>query len=167
MSRAEYENLSLSRDGSFLTVMFNRPSVKNALSLAMVEELEAVLHAVSPDRSVRAIILRGAGGHFCAGGDIKDMAKARQAKAGADGKILSLFLTGFGAVITALNHVPQTVVAVVEGAAGGGFGLLCVADVVIVNQMLNSIARDQFGASPAQIAPLVQRGAQSPSIGVD
>ena len=128
MNLPDCQCLELRLDGSFLTVWFNRPTVKNALSLEMVSELESVLNAIADNRGIRALVLRGKGGHFCAGGDIKDMAKAKQAKPTPDGvdPVASLNRR-FGSVISALNKTPQTVIAVVEGAAmGGGFGLLCV-----------------------------------------
>lgn len=59
----------------------NRPEARNAMSLQMVAELRQVLldaeaTAGKPD-AVRVVVLRGAGGHFCAGADLKDMAGAR------------------------------------------------------------------------------------------
>ena len=73
------ETLLLNLEAGVLHVTLNRPDSRNAMSLAMVGELRAVLDSVQNDLSVRAIVLRGAGGHFCAGGDIKDMAGARAA----------------------------------------------------------------------------------------
>jgi len=80
----ECGTLALRLDRSTLHVTLNRPDVRNAMSLQMVQELEQVLDAVQAHDSgtapeVRALVLRGAGGHFCAGGDIKDMAAARAA----------------------------------------------------------------------------------------
>ena len=154
-------SLDVQLNGSFLTVMFDRPSVKNALSLEMVAELESVLIAIADNREIRALILRGKGGHFCAGGDIKDMAMAKQSIPTADGKDpVAVLNRRFGTVITALNQLPQTVVAVVEGAAmGGGLGLICVADVVIVHRDATlRLPETSLGLPPAQIAPfLVQR----------
>lgn len=65
-----------SRDG-VLFITLNRPECRNAMSLEMVAELRTVLAAVNERRSIRALVLQGAGGHFCAGGDLKDMAGAR------------------------------------------------------------------------------------------
>ena len=64
------ETLLLNLEAGVLHVTLNRPDSRNAMSLAMVGELRAVLDSVQNDLSVRAIVLRGAGGHFCAGGDI-------------------------------------------------------------------------------------------------
>jgi isohexenylglutaconyl-CoA hydratase len=74
------ETLLLERDSGVLHVTLNRPDSRNAMSLAMVGELRAVLAALGDDRETRVVVLRGAGGHFCAGGDIKDMAGARAAE---------------------------------------------------------------------------------------
>ena len=73
------QSLLLERDDWVLKIWFNRPEAKNALSAQMTEELNAVLDAVSEDRSLRAIVLRGAGGVFCAGGDIKGFKSGMQA----------------------------------------------------------------------------------------
>ena len=64
-------------DGAALHLTLNRPEVRNAMSLRMVTELRLALAAGEASGTVRVIVLRGAGGHFCAGGDIKDMAAAR------------------------------------------------------------------------------------------
>ena len=77
MSLPNTETLLLNLEGGVLHVTLNRPDSRNAMSLAMVGELRAVLDSVRANAEVRAIVLRGAGGHFCAGGDIKDMAGAR------------------------------------------------------------------------------------------
>lgn len=70
------QTLLLESHNGVLHITLNRPESRNAMSLQMVAELRAVLAAVSDDRTVRALVIGGAGGHFCAGGDIKDMASA-------------------------------------------------------------------------------------------
>ncbi len=77
MSLPHCETLLLEPIEGVLRITLNRPQSRNAMSLAMVGELRAVLAAVRDDRSVRALVLRGAGGHFCAGGDIKDERQRR------------------------------------------------------------------------------------------
>lgn len=71
------QTLLLERHNGVLHITLNRPDSRNAMSLQMVAELRAVLVAVRDDRQVRALVIGGAGGHFCAGADIKDMANAR------------------------------------------------------------------------------------------
>ncbi|MFX5537778.1 enoyl-CoA hydratase/isomerase family protein, partial [Acinetobacter baumannii] len=69
-----------------LRVTLNRPEARNAMSRAMLEELSALFAAVRDERSIRVIVLRGAGGHFCAGGDLKEM-MAGGLKAPAAGEV--------------------------------------------------------------------------------
>ena len=151
------ESLLLEPDGPFLTVTLNRPDARNAMSLAMVEELMAVFGAVADNVDVRAIVLRGAGGHFCAGGDIKDMAGARQQAAGGDKDAFFKLNRRFGEMITLANQQPQVVIALLEGAVlGGGFGLACVSDVAIARSDAQfGLPETGLGVIPAQIAPFV------------
>ena len=147
------ETLLLERDGGVLHVTLNRPDSRNAMSLAMVSELRAVLAAVRDDRTVRAIVLRGAGGHFCAGGDIKDMAGARAA--GPDA--YAALNRAFGGLLEEAQAQPQVLVAALEGAVlGGGFGLACVSDIAIAAVDAQfGLPETSLGILPAQIAPFV------------
>ena len=63
--------LIVSRDGAVATLTMNRPRAKNALNKALLEALAAGLRSVAEDPAVRAIVLTGAGGAFCAGADLK------------------------------------------------------------------------------------------------
>ncbi len=150
-----------------LWVTLARPEVKNAMSGEMIAELEAVFDLVHERRDVRAIVLRGEGGNFCAGGDIKDMAAARGAAVGADGDPIAAYNRRFGSVISKIDRAPQAVVAVLEGVVlGGGFGLACVADVAIATSDAEfGLPETGLGVPPAQIAPfLVRRIGVSQSI---
>lgn len=158
MSLPATETLQLREDGCVLHVTLNRPESRNAMSLAMTQELRAVFSAIEDSETLRAVVLRGAGGHFCAGGDIKDMAgaRARAAESGNDEAYAELN-RAFGHMITQVDHAPQVVVAVLEGAVmGGGFGLACVSDVAIAHQDAKfALPETGLGVIPAQIAPFV------------
>ena len=110
MTLPKTDTLQLNQDGPVLHITLNRPDSRNAMSLTMVNELMAVFEAVKDDTGVRAIVLRGAGGHFCAGGDIKDMAGARQQAASGDSDAFEKLNRCFGEMITAANHQPQGVI---------------------------------------------------------
>ncbi|MCY1054957.1 enoyl-CoA hydratase-related protein [Nannocystis sp. SCPEA4] len=156
----ECQTLLLRRDGWRLHVTFNRPEARNAMSFAMVRELGEVFAAIAGDRGVRAVILRGAGGNFCAGGDIKDMAGARGAEPGPDGKDpLATTNRIFGSMLQQIEDAPQAVVAVLEGAVmGGGFGLCCVSDVAVAaDDAKLRLPETGLGVPPAQIAPFIVR----------
>jgi isohexenylglutaconyl-CoA hydratase len=145
------------RDGPVLHLTLNRPEARNALSLAMVAELREALAAAEADDDVRVIVLRGAGGHFCAGGDLKDMAAARLRLADEGPGVLRQMNAAFGQLCVAFAATPLATVAVLEGAVmGGGFGLACVADVVLAAPSVSfRLPETSLGVVPAQIAPFL------------
>lgn len=149
------ETLLLNLEAGVLHITLNRPEQRNAMSLAMVGELRAVLDQVRSNLDIRAIVLRGAAGHFCAGGDIKDMASARSAGQAAYRELNR----AFGSLLEQAQAVPQVLVAVLEGAVlGGGFGLACVSDVAIAHQDAQfGLPETTLGILPAQIAPFVAK----------
>ena len=138
-----FETLVTRRDGAVLHVTLNRPESRNAMSLRMVMELRLALDAAETGGSVRAVVLRGAGGHFCAGGDLKDMAEARMrsmqatppaGESGTGPDAIAEVNAQFGKLCVAFANTPLALVAVLEGTVmGGGFGLACVADVALAS----------------------------------
>lgn len=155
----ELTTLLLTREDHVLYITLNRPDCRNAMSLQMVNELSRVLDSCRDDLSIRALVLRGANQHFCAGGDIKDMAQARATNANSEtGEDPFIALNRrFGTVISQLDQQPQVVIAVLEGAVlGGGFGLACVSDVAIAAETAQfGMPETGLGIIPAQIAPFV------------
>lgn len=155
---ASSETLILQQHGAVLYVTLNRSEQRNAMSAQMLNELIGVFSQIKDDLSIRAVVLRGAGGHFCAGGDIKDMAALRMAAAqAASNQPYIAFNRLFGTLIETVNHAPQIVVAVLEGAVlGGGFGLACVSDLAIsFDNAQFGLPETGLGVIPAQIAPFV------------
>jgi isohexenylglutaconyl-CoA hydratase len=151
--------LIVRQDGPVLHLTLNRPEVRNAMSLAMVLELRQALSHAEHDGSTRVIVLRGAGGHFCAGGDIKDMATAR-ARLADDPNAIADVNAAFGELCVAYASTGLAVVAVVEGTVmGGGFGLSCVADVTLADESaVFRLPETSLGLVPAQVGPfLVER----------
>ncbi|MES2919422.1 MAG: enoyl-CoA hydratase-related protein [Pseudomonadota bacterium] len=158
MNLPTVETLQLREEGFVLHVTLNRPESRNAMSLQMTQELRAVFTAIHDSGRIRAVLLRGAGGHFCAGGDIKDMAGARlRAMESGNDEAYAELNRAFGHMITQVDHAPQVVIAVLEGAVmGGGFGLACVSDVAIARQDAKfALPETGLGILPAQIAPFV------------
>ena len=154
--------------GATLHITLNRPEARNAMSLQMVDELRRLLAAAEASagtpEAVRVVVLRGAGGHFCAGADLKDMAGARMQlmqKAKDDpADPIAQANAAFGRLCAAYSSTPLAVVAVLEGTVmGGGFGLACVADVAIATDTASfRLPETGLGVVPAQIAPfLVER----------
>jgi len=154
------DTLALQLDQGVLHITLNRPESRNAMSLLMVQELRELVDQARGDEAIRALVLRGAGGHFCAGGDIRDMANARSQPVDDDHDDPFYTLNrAFGHLLTEVEQSPQTVVAVLEGAVmGGGFGLACVADVTLTHTEARfALPETSLGIPPAQIAPFVVR----------
>lgn len=157
MHLPETETLLLEKSGPFLHVTLNRPKARNAMSLQMVHEFMEVFDAIRDQQEIRALVLRGTDGHFCAGGDIKDMANARAAMSQSDSDPFYALNREFGHMLVAAEALPQVVVAVIEGAVlGGGFGLACISDVAIAKADAKfGLPETGLGLPPAQIAPFV------------
>jgi isohexenylglutaconyl-CoA hydratase len=152
-SLPDCQTLLIEPHNGVLHITLNRPQSRNAMSLQMVGELRAVLAAVRDDRAVRALVIGGAGGHFCAGGDLKDMANARGQGASAHRDLNRVF----GALLQEVQQAPQVVITVLQGAVlGGGFGLACVSDIALADHQAQfGMPETSLGLLPAQIAPFV------------
>ncbi|WP_248751046.1 enoyl-CoA hydratase-related protein [Pseudomonas sp. MWU15-20650] len=139
--------LLLEPHNGVLHITLNRPQCRNAMSLEMVNELRAVVAQL--DSHVRALVISGAGGHFCAGADVKDMVQA--------GGQLQALNRAFGTLLQEVEAVPQVVIVVLQGAVlGGGFGLACVSDIALADHQAQfGLPETSLGLLPAQIAPFV------------
>ena len=156
---ADYANITLTRDGAVARLTLNRPDRRNALTHAMMLELEDAFGRVRDDQACRALVIRGAGGHFCAGGDLDAMADmpARPTNGSVDPLVPAY--RQFGDALLALNELPQVTISIVEGSAvGGGFGMACCSDVVILHESARfGMPEPKVGFIPSQIIPFVVR----------
>jgi 2-(1,2-epoxy-1,2-dihydrophenyl)acetyl-CoA isomerase len=113
------------------TLTMNRPAAKNALNAEMKDAFAAAIPALAADASVRALVLTGAGGAFCAGGDLRGMAEVRG----------QMTLSGWRERmrdvqpwLRTLIQFDRPVIAAVDGPAfGAGFSLALLADFVIAS----------------------------------
>lgn len=152
----ETDHIDPQWDQQWLTIWLNQPATRNALDSKMLHELRAVLQAVHPHRWVRGITLRGRGGVFCAGGDLKGFQALSQGKA-VDPAEIAQTSRDAGELFRMINTMPQVVVMLVEGAAmAGGLGIVCTGDVVAVTRDARfALTETKLGIPPAQIAPFV------------
>ena len=156
----DYATLAIASQGGVLHVTLDRPAARNAMSLQMVDDLRAVLAQAEASGDVRAIVLRGAGGHFCAGADLQDMAQARVREMSGDTDAIATVNARFGALCGAFARTGLATIAVLEGTVvGGGLGLACVVDVALAGQGAQMrLPETSLGVVPAQIAAfLVER----------
>jgi isohexenylglutaconyl-CoA hydratase len=141
-----------------LFVTLNDPARRNALGEAMLAGLAAALARAEEEEHIRAFVLRGAGGNFCAGGDFAAL-KALLATPVAAGAVDPIAASNrvFGALLTRLAELPVPTIAAVAGAAaGGGTGLAAACDVVLAHTSATfATPETSLGIPPAQIAPFV------------
>jgi 2-(1,2-epoxy-1,2-dihydrophenyl)acetyl-CoA isomerase len=125
-----YQTLIVERTGAIATITLNRPEARNAIDLTMRQELVAGLDEVEADEAVRVLLLTGAGGHFCAGGDVKSM-RARRSTA-AEGRARVELLNR---MVLRLVDFPRPTLAMVDGyAVGAGTNLALCCDVVVASE---------------------------------
>lgn len=126
-------------------ITLNRPEARNALSAALINELNAHLAAALNDPAVRCVVLTGNGPAFCAGADLKS--PPGQVIDGHAGVTLA-------EVLTRIQDAPKPVIAAVNGAAfAGGLGLIAASDIVVaVEDASFSFSEVRIGVIPAVIS---------------
>jgi 2-(1,2-epoxy-1,2-dihydrophenyl)acetyl-CoA isomerase len=115
--------------GGVATITMNRPQARNAVDAAVKDAFAELMPRVVADEAIRAVILTGAGGAFCAGGDLRGMAEVRA----------SMTLEGWRERmrevqpwLIQLIELDKPLIAAVDGPAfGAGFGLALAADFVV------------------------------------
>lgn len=127
-----YRNIILEREEGVATLTLNRPDALNALDWQTGEELLAALEECAVDAAVRVVVLAGAGRAFCAGGDLRGM--ARSPDVDASGYLRRLTLSLHPAVSTMIR-MSKPIIARVQGAASGaGMSLVLAADLAVAAQ---------------------------------
>jgi isohexenylglutaconyl-CoA hydratase len=153
-----YRFIAFRAAGIVAHLTFQRPARRNALNHDMMREIGDAVERVSADTAVRALVLRGAGGAFCAGGDLGAMSDMPPVPEKGPDPLVAPYRY-FGEVLERLNRLPQAVIAVVEGpAVGGGLGMVCCSDVVILHKSAKlGIPEPRSGFIPSQILPFLVR----------
>jgi len=148
-------------EGNVGIITFNRPDRRNALSNGIYDGFEQTLPAMALDPDVRVVMVTGAGGAFCAGGDVKGMNEANQAggrRAGQPDGLedrVAYLRHRQRAVSLALHEHPKPVIAALPGAAAGaGLSIALAADIrlaaaraLVVTAFANVGASGDFGGS--------------------
>ena len=138
--------LLMRREGEVLILSNNNVAARNALSPEFYAAVTQALDQAVSDSSVGAIILTGEGGHFCAGGDLRQLAKRRELpEAERRAK-----LEGLHNLIRAVRDCPKPVIAAVEGAAAGaGLSLALACDMLVAaKNSVFSVAYVKVGLTP-------------------
>lgn len=144
-------DLELSIKDSIATLTMNRPEARNALSMEMRATMRDVLHQVEYDDSVRCVVLEGAGDHFMAGGDVKNMHEYLNTHENSE--IQSYFVNrihDLHPIMFSMRRMPKPVVAKVRGAAAGaGVSLAAACDLIIAAESsFYTLAYCHIGTTP-------------------
>ena len=125
-SAREERALSRAQTGGVVTLTLNRPAQYNALSEALLGDLQEALDAIAADPSARVIVLAGAGKAFCAGHDLKEM------RAHDDESYQRALFDRCSRMMLTLRDVPQPAIARVHGiATAAGCQLVAACDLAV------------------------------------
>jgi 2-(1,2-epoxy-1,2-dihydrophenyl)acetyl-CoA isomerase len=140
------ETVLLERRNRVAVVTLNRPGNANTLDLAMGRALLQVALLCEADAGIGAVVLTGAGKHFCFGGDLRGMVDSGASVSG----YLNELTTHLHAAITSFTRLRAPVIAAVNGtAAGAGVGLVCMADLALGGRSTKfSLAYTGVGLAP-------------------
>lgn len=111
-------------DAGVVTVTLNRPERKNPLTFESYAELRDMFRALQYDAAVKVVVITGAGGNFCSGGDVFEIIEPLTKMAMPD---LLAFTRMTGDLVKAMRACPQPIVAAVEGVCAGAGAILAMA----------------------------------------
>lgn len=149
-----YETLMATLDDrGVYTLCLNRPDIRNAFNEKMIAELTHIFSQEVLKPEVRIVVLRGAGGVFCAGGDLNWMRKSITLD--RDGNLKDT--RELTQMFNLMNTCPKPLIGAIHGAAiGGGVGLVSVCDFVVATADTQlSLSEVRLGIVPACIGPFV------------
>jgi len=113
------------------TITLNRPERKNPLTFEIYDELRATFYELDHNYRVKVVVITGAGGNFCSGGDVHEIIGplTRMTSQG-----LLRFTRMTGDLVRAMRHCPQPIIAAVEGVCAGAGAILAMASDVRFGQ---------------------------------
>ena len=118
------DDVQFSLDGRVLTVLLDRPERKNPLSFESYAKLLDRFRDLASDERVRAVVLTGAQGNFCSGGDVREIIGPLTER---DAKGLLEFTQMTGDLVKAMRACPQPIIAAVDGVCAGAGAILAMA----------------------------------------
>ncbi len=128
---AGYNTIAVEKRGPVDWLTLNRPEALNSINLTMVGELNDYFGRLYHDRSVRVVVMRGAGKTYCAGLDIKEQRNASQEPFGGGFR----FQGYLSDVYIKMRRCPQPIVSLILGAAcGGGFAFALASDIRLAGE---------------------------------
>jgi 2-(1,2-epoxy-1,2-dihydrophenyl)acetyl-CoA isomerase len=143
----DFQNILLEKKGLIATIFLNRPESLNSLNIPLAEEFWDALESLDRDEEIKAVVVKGKGKAFCAGGDIKAMKDTLDKD--PSGFIKKLTRPCHG-IILAMRNLQKPIIAQVHGfASGAGLSLVLASDLVIAARSARfNLAYSNVGLSP-------------------
>ena len=145
-----YRTITVDIEDAVARLTLNRPEVRNAMNPEMIGEITSAFAKFNRNDEIRAVVLRGNGGVFCAGGDLnwmKDVLGQTEQEVQEDSRhLLNMYRS--------INESPKLVISALEGAViAGGLGLVACSDVVIAEAKTKfCVSEVKIGLAPGIIA---------------
>ena len=126
-----FEDIKFDKQGPVARIELNRPDAANGLNARMASELHRAAKLCDGDPELKVVVLRAGGGCWCAGGDLKEVL----GQGDKAGNAIKAIADDLHAAISILSRMPALLIVAVNGiAAGGGFGLALIGDLVLAAQ---------------------------------
>jgi trans-feruloyl-CoA hydratase/vanillin synthase len=145
MAETKFLNANIDEDTGIAWLTLNRPEKKNALSIALLTEVAAILRSLAENEKIRCIVTTGAGDSYSSGRDLYDMR-------GQDNRRRTRGFGGVAEIVDIMRKLPQITVAKVRGwCLGGGLALINGHDLVVSADTANfgmpEVIRGSYGAT--------------------
>ena len=137
LSGYKAQHVRLSVEGAVATITLNRPERKNPLTFESYAELGNMFRAAARDKSVKAIVITGAGGNFCSGGDVFEIIKPLTEM---DTTGLLDFTRMTGELVKAMRAAPQPIIAAIDGVCAGAGAIVAMASDIRIGTANTKVA---------------------------
>ncbi len=149
----DFSTLKFDKKADTSCIIFNRPEIHNAFNSTLITEMSEAFYAVSKDKTIRAVVLTGAGKSFCAGADLNWMKAVKEQGYETNLNEANSLADLFYQIYTC----PLPVIGKINGAAiGGGTGFVALCDIAIAaKSAVFSFSEVKIGLVPACVSPYV------------
>jgi methylglutaconyl-CoA hydratase len=151
----DYQKILYSVEESIARITLNRPDKRNALDDEIVSEFKDALEAARRDKTVRVVLVTGAGNDFCSGADLASL--QRISEAGVEESMSSAGV--MGKLFVSMRRHPRPIVAAVRGRAlAGGCGLATACDIILAADSSKfGYPEVNIGFIPAMVMAILRR----------
>jgi enoyl-CoA hydratase/carnithine racemase len=137
LSTYQARHVGFAVDGKIATLTLNRPEKKNPLTFDSYAEIVDIFRAAARDKAVKAIVVTGAGGNFCSGGDVFEIIEPLTKMSTVE---LLDFTKMTGDVVKSMRAAPQPIVAAIDGVCAGAGAIMAMASDIRIGTAAAKVA---------------------------